>query len=96
MKKKLRDLYEAEEGAAKFPEGVVDAFFDVVAMIDAAEDSRTFYQAKSLHFEKLKGGRVTPPMRSMRLNDQYRLEVKLQKDKEGEYLEIHRISKHYE
>jgi plasmid maintenance system killer protein len=95
-KKKLQSLYESETGASKYPQSVVDAFFEVLAMIEAAENSQVFYQAKSLHFEKLKGQNEVPPMRSMRLNDQYRLELKLLKDQEGEYLEIHAISKHYE
>lgn len=95
-KAKLRKLYETEAGAQKLPEGLVDAFFEVIQMIDAAEDSRTFYQAKILHFEKLQGQKEKPPRRSMRLNDQYRLEVKLHSDEEGEFLEVVKISKHYE
>lgn len=95
-KDKLRKLYETEAGARKYPEGIMEAFFEVMQMIDAAEDSRTFYQAKSLHFEKLEGQAEKLPRRSMRLNDQYRLEVKLHSDGEGEFVEVIRISKHYE
>jgi len=40
-------------------------------MIRAASDERTFYELKSLHFEKLKGDRSH--QHSMRLNKQWRL-----------------------
>lgn len=40
-------------------------------MIRAAADERTFYELKSLHFEKLKGDRSG--QHSMRLNKQWRL-----------------------
>ncbi len=40
-------------------------------MIRAALDERTFYKLKSLHFEKLKGGRSH--QHSMRLNKKWRL-----------------------
>lgn len=39
--------------------------------IRSAVDERDFYQQKSLHFEKLKGGRSH--QHSVRLNDQWRL-----------------------
>jgi proteic killer suppression protein len=42
--------------------------------IRSAPDERDFYKQKSLHFEKLKGSND----RSMRLNDQYRLILRLE------------------
>lgn len=83
-KKKLANLYYHEKGAHKYPPEVVDAFFEIMTVIEAAVDIREFYNLKSLHFEKLKGNRSGE--RSMRLNEQYRLTMRLQKDAQGTYL----------
>jgi proteic killer suppression protein len=85
-KKKLKDLYHAEKGAHKYPPEVVDAFFEVMTVIRAAVDILEFYTLKSLHFEKLKGDRKDE--HSMRLNKQYRLTMRLEKDEEGSFLLI--------
>jgi proteic killer suppression protein len=77
-KKKLDDLYYEEKGAARYPPEVVEAFFDIMGIIEAAVDVREFYQLKSLHFEKLKGRRKDE--HSMRLNKQYRLTLKIEQD----------------
>lgn len=77
-KKKLANLYYHEKGAHKYPPEVVDAFFEVMTVIEAAVDIREFYNFKSLHFEKLKGNRSGE--HSMRLNKQYRLTMRLQDD----------------
>lgn len=42
----------------------MDAFFEVVTMIASAKDVQVLYSIKSLHFEKLKGQREHPPLRS--------------------------------
>jgi proteic killer suppression protein len=84
--KKLRQLYTEEKDAHRYPEGLVDAFFDVVATIVAAEDERDLYALKSLHYEKLKGKRRH--QRSLRLNDQFRLIVEQGKDDKGKFLWI--------
>lgn len=93
--RKLQELYRKRKGATRYPPQVVDRFFRVVETIRSADDSRVFYELKSLHFEKLKGAQEEPPLRSMRLNIQYRLEEKLQDDEEGEFIEVLRISKRY-
>ena len=46
-------------------------------LIRAARDERDFYALKSLHYEKLKGQRSH--LRSMRLNDQWRLILELER-----------------
>lgn len=79
--KKLQSLYTSEAGAKRFPPAVVDAFFDVMATIDAAMDERDFYAIKSLHYEAMKGDRAGD--RSMRLNKQFRLIVRIEKDAQG-------------
>ena len=85
-KKKLEDLYYDVKGAHKYQPEVVDAFFYVMSVIDAAIDVREFYNLKSLHFEKLKGSRKDE--HSMRLNKQFRLTMRIEKDERGSSLLI--------
>jgi toxin HigB-1 len=85
--KKLEALYTEEKDAHKYP-GVVDDFFDVMTVIQAAPDERDLYAQKGLHFEKLAGKRGKKGHRSLRLNKQWRLIVILQQDTEGAYLQI--------
>ncbi len=86
-KKKLEALYAEEKDAHKYP-GVVDDFFEVMAIIDAAVDERDLYAQKGLRFEKLKGKRGKQGQRSLRLNDQWRLIVTVDEDEQGNYLTI--------
>ena len=51
------------------PEEIVKAFRKRIQFIRQASDERAFYAMKSLHYEKLR----RKDQRSMRLNDQYRL-----------------------
>jgi proteic killer suppression protein len=55
-------------------EAVTKAFRKRMQSIRAALDERDFYAQKSFHFEKLKGG---DGLRSMRLNDQWRLIIEI-------------------
>lgn len=55
--------------------GVDRKFRQRMGYIRKAKDERDFYTMKSLHFEKLQGGNEED--RSMRLNDQWRLIVRL-------------------
>lgn len=91
--RRLLLLYEEAKGANKFDAGAVEAFFDIMGVIDAAPDERTLYGLKSLHFEKLKGKRKHE--RSLRLNKQWRLIVELLKDDEGSYLLIEEIEDYH-
>ncbi|MBN2194849.1 MAG: type II toxin-antitoxin system RelE/ParE family toxin [Polyangiaceae bacterium] len=79
--KKLEALYTAEAGARKYPRAVVTAFFEVMAMLDAAVDERDLYAVKSLHFEALKGDRAG--QHSIRLNKQFRLILRIETDEDG-------------
>jgi proteic killer suppression protein len=56
---------------------VVKAYRKVVQAIVAAADERDLYGLKSLHYEKLKGDRSH--QRSLRLNQQFRLIVELER-----------------
>lgn len=85
--KKLEALYTEEKNAHKYP-NVIDDFFEVMAIIAAALDERDLYANKGLHFEKLAGQRGKQGQRSLRLNQQWRLIVTLEKDKDGSLLLI--------
>lgn len=84
--RKLKRLYTEEKGAHKYPEGVVDGFFDVIGIIDSAKDERDLYALKGLRYEKLEGKRSH--QRSLRLNDQFRLIVERAEDEEGKFFWI--------
>lgn len=51
--KKLQRLYTDEAGAERYPPEVVDAFFDKMAIIAAANHENDLRALKGLHFEKL-------------------------------------------
>ena len=92
--KKLEKLYTQEKGARKYPPPVVDAFFELVSTIQAADSLLDLYALESLHFEQLGGDRKGD--RSFILHDRWRLEVVLEKDRQGYMVTILKISKHYE
>ncbi|UGQ46240.1 type II toxin-antitoxin system RelE/ParE family toxin [Massilia endophytica] len=64
-----------------FARPIVTAYRKRLQLIRAAPDERAFYSMKSLHFEKLKGNRAGEY--SMRLNDQWRLILKLVERDDG-------------
>jgi proteic killer suppression protein len=70
-----------EKGASAFPAPVVEAFFEVLAIIDSAADERDLRAMKGLRLEKLRGNRAGQS--SMRLNKQFRLIVSLDHDEGG-------------
>lgn len=86
-KNKIELLYTEEKNAHKYP-GVVDDFFEVMAIIAAAESEQDLYANKGLRFEKLSGKRGKENQRSLRLNKQWRLIVILEKDESGKYVLI--------
>lgn len=91
--RKLEALYTEEKGAHRYPASVVDAFFEVMSIIDAAVDERDLYTLKGLRYEKLKGSRQS--QHSLRLNDQFRLIVERQEDEQGRYLLIVNIEDYH-
>lgn len=86
-KKKIKLLYTEVKDAHKYP-GVVDDFFEVMAIVAAAESEQDLYANKGLRFEKLSGKRGKENQRSLRLNKQWRLIVILEKDESGKYVLI--------
>jgi len=81
--KKLQQLYTDRIGAARYPPGVVDAFFETMFVIQSARDESDLRTIKSLHFEKLQGERGLSGERSIRLNRQFRLILRLETDDHG-------------
>lgn len=71
---------------------MADIFIKRVRTIEAATDERDLRALKSLHFEKLKGGK---DRYSMRLNDAWRLILTFEKDKDGKIVVIIEINNHY-
>lgn len=90
--KDLERLYTRSVGAGQYPDGIAEAFIKRVRTIEAASDERDLRALKSLHFEKLKGGR---DRYSVRLNQSWRLILTFEKDKDGKIVVIIEINKHY-
>ena len=65
---------------------LLKAFRKRVQFIRAALDERVFYAMKSLHYEKLQGDRAG--QRSMRLNDQWRLILRIEEDQAGKQVVV--------
>ena len=84
--RKIKLLYSEEKGARKYPAEVIDAFFTAMSTIEAAKDIRDLYALKSLHFEKLSGARQND--RSIRLNKQWRLTLRIEKEENGDFILI--------
>ena len=78
--------------ARRYPPEVVKLFFRRIASIDAALTEMDLYQLKGARLEKLK---TKPGIYSMRLNDQWRLELNFEETPEGRVVIIRDISKHY-
>jgi toxin HigB-1 len=94
--KKLLDLYEAGSGVKlKLENRVVQSFFEVIAILEAAKDIYDLWKQPSLNFEKLqgKGNRY-----SARLDRKWRLEMSIEwQDEEMTVgaITIEAISNHY-
>ncbi|HSN53771.1 MAG TPA: type II toxin-antitoxin system RelE/ParE family toxin [Candidatus Sulfomarinibacteraceae bacterium] len=91
--RKLERLYTEEHGAKRYPPAVVDAFFEVMAVIAGARDERDLRALKQLHFEKLKGKRKH--QRSLALHGGFRLVVQLAGGADGIYVLIEAIEDYH-
>jgi proteic killer suppression protein len=65
---------------------IVKVYRKRMQLIRAATDERAFYAMKSLHYEKLKGDR--DGQHSMRLNDQWRLILRVDQDENGKLVVV--------
>lgn len=77
----------------EFSAAVVKAYRKRIQLIRGADDERDFYALKSLHFEKLMGAREG--QYSMRLNDQWRLILKLKRKPEGKLVVVISITDYH-
>jgi proteic killer suppression protein len=85
---KLEAIYATEagfrSGVRLYGESVARSFIQKMAIIRAVTSERELGNFKSLHFEKLKGNRKH--QQSIRLNDQFRLILEVEKDERGRLL----------
>lgn len=72
---------------------LVKAFRKRLQIIRAAPDERGFYALKSLHYEKLKCDRAG--QRSMRLNDQWRLILRIAEHDDGKQVVVIEIADYH-
>lgn len=90
------DLEEVEidpTATAGHPPAIVKAFRKRIQFIRAAEDERAFYALKSLHYEKLKGDREG--QRSMKLNDRWRLILRIEDSEKGKAVVVVEIADYH-
>lgn len=74
-------LIETDQaGSTRLSVAIIKAARRKLAVLRSAPDERTLRNWKSLHYERLKGGR--DGQRSVRLNDQFRLVFTLDDDTE--------------
>ena len=79
-------LYTEEKNAHRYPPGVLDSLFEVMAIIASASSEMDIWAFKSLHYEKLSGSRKGQV--SLRLNNQFRLILQIEKDEKGQWIWI--------
>lgn len=89
----LRRIEQEASFTGGYEPGVVKAFRKRMQLIRAAIDERAFRAMKSLHYEKLKGD--LEGYNSMRLNDQWRLLLKLVQKPDGKLVVIVAIADYH-
>lgn len=82
--KKLEALYYDERGARKYPDGVIEAFVEAMAIIRNGKDERDLRALKGLRYHRLKGNRKH--QHSIYLNAQFRLVLEWEEDQRGKCL----------
>ncbi len=91
----VKRLYEKGESiGSRYPAGIIERYVKRIDLIRAAETFNDLYAFTSSKFEKIDHNRY-----SMRINDQYRIEMTYESMKDGTMLVkvflIQKISKHY-
>ncbi|HRF12026.1 MAG: type II toxin-antitoxin system RelE/ParE family toxin [Lysobacteraceae bacterium] len=89
----LRRLEEDPTYTHGLDAALVKVFRMRIQFIHAALDERAFYEMKSLHYEKLKGDRAG--QRSMRLNKQWRLILRIAEDDQGKQVVVIEIADYH-
>jgi len=83
----LKRLYEDPQyRLPRLGEDLTRAYRKVVGFISSAADERDLVAMRSLHFEKLKGKRAG--QYSLRLNQQWRLIIRLIENEEGKIVVV--------
>jgi len=77
----------------RLPVAVIQAARRKIRLLREGLDERDLYAMKSLHYEKLQGG--LDGLRSIRLNDQWRLIIEIDQVCEPLEIVIKEISNHY-
>lgn len=92
------DMYEGRplKGKPRFSEQIIRSCNKKIEILKQTARSPDLYKLKSLHFKELDGDKQG--IYSIRLNDQYRLEFRLENEEVTliEIITVDRISKHYE
>lgn len=89
----LRRLEQDASFSGGYDPAVVKAFRKRMQLIRAALDERAFQAMKSLHYEKLKGD--LEGYKSMRLNDQWRLLLRLVTKPDGKLVVVVAITDYH-
>ena len=85
---------EDMQGKQEFSTDVIKQFKKKVAILEAVSATDELRQFNSLNFEKLKGNKKD--LYSIRLNQQFRLILRIFEEDVAEAIEVTEISKHYE
>ena|ERR1700744_137019 len=99
--KDLEEVYRTgkEVGKPRYGTGVVRGFIARINTLRTAANSNVLIQFKSWYFEALKKEAKYKGMHSIRVNDQYRILLKIVKDKNGteiaEIVEIHDLTDYH-
>ena len=91
-KKRLEDLYVELKGSEDYSNGVAKGFVKRVNFIKAAADVGDLRKIKGLRFEKLKG--KLNKYHGIRINDQYRIILTLEKSNGETTIIIESIDNH--
>jgi len=91
--RKLKRVDEDPDYNGGYTANLVKAFRRRMGAIRAALNETNLYAWKSLHYEKLKGKRSH--QRSMRLNEQFRLILEIERDKHGNTLVVFDIEDYH-
>ena len=90
----LRRLHEEHDFVLpRLGPEVIRAFRKKVAYLEEAESEADLRHYKALHYEKLRGGRSG--QRSIRLNRQWRLILRVEADADGSLLIVVEVVNHY-
>ena len=89
----LDSLEKDESAQTRFADNIVKAFRRRMQQIRDAKDERDLWALRSLNFEKLKGKRIHE--HSLRLNDQWRLIVEIEKGNPKNTLRIKGIEDYH-